>query len=174
LTANLHKIPAGENVPDLLNAIIQVPRGRRLQFVYDAGLGAFRLRGALDPGHAYPADFGFIPSTVAEDGHPLDVLVLTEEPTFTGCIVTCRPIGVLRLTDGVRPDYKVLAVPVTNRVYDAMRDLKDVPNEVLESISAFFVAHPTLSDGHKQEVRDWADADQARDVIFRAWEGFLL
>ena len=88
--------------------------------------------------------------------------------------MTCRPIGVLRLTDGERPDYKVLAVPVTNHVYDAMQDLTDVPNEVLESISAFFVAHPTLSDGRQQEVKDWGDAEQARDVIFRAWEGFLL
>jgi inorganic pyrophosphatase len=169
----LDRISAGDEVPERVNVVIEVTRGSRARYEYDRNLGAFALVAALGEGEGWPADYGFVPSTVSQDGHPLDALVLTAEPTFPGCVVPCRPVGVLNLTDGERSDHKILAVPVAEPGTEDIREIADLPEGTVDRITAFFTAHPTVS-GQEESVEGWDDAESARDVIFKAWEGFLV
>lgn len=170
---SLHQIPAGAKVPDSVNAVIETPMNSRSRYRYDEELGVFRIVAHLSPGTAYPADYGFVPSTVAQDGRPLDIFVLTDEPTFPGCVVDCRPVGVLDLEDERgQVDHKVLAVPLHNPRYQAMQCLADLPAGVTDRIRAFFLANPLVS-GKKEDVAGWADRERAGKLVFLAWEGFL-
>lgn len=172
MASGLHRIPAGGHVPDRVNAVIETPMGCRVRYEYDLDLEAFRLVTCLTPGAAYPADYGFIPSTTSPDGEPIDVFVLTDEASFPGCLIECRPVAVLRLTVGDVPDDKILAVPTSDSTFGHIRDLPDVPADVATRIHAFFRANPLLS-GTRREVGEWEDAAAARKTIFLAWEGFL-
>jgi inorganic pyrophosphatase len=169
---SLLRLPAGERVPDRLNAVVETPMHSRGRYEYDLRLSAFRLVARLAPGITYPLDYGFIPSTMSVDGFPLDVFLLVEEPTFPGCVIECRPVAVLNLTDGRRPDHKILAVPFHNEKFAGIQDLPDVPPHLLESVAAFLRANPLLS-GAREEVGAWEGVEAAKQVIFLAWEGFL-
>src|SRR6266545_4624593 len=103
-------LPIGGGCPDIVNAVIEIPSGQVNKYEYDKKLHIFRLdRSLFSPVH-YPGDYGFIPSTLSSDGDPLDVLVLVDAPSFPGCLMTVRPIGVLRMIDQGRNDEKILAV----------------------------------------------------------------
>src|SRR5260221_3784 len=102
--------PIGEGAPDEVNAVIEIPRGQTNKYEYDKALHVFRLdRNLYSPAH-YPGDSGFIPSTLSKDEDPLDVLVLVDAPSFTGCVMTVRPIGFLEMVDQGQGDEKALAV----------------------------------------------------------------
>ncbi|MCU0727560.1 MAG: inorganic diphosphatase [Planctomycetes bacterium] len=169
---SLLRLPAGERVPDRLNAVVETPMHSRGRYEYDLRLSAFRFAARLSPGVTYPLDYGFIPSTMSVDGFPLDVFLLGDEPTFPGCVIECRPVGLLNLTDGRRPDHKILAVPLFNENLAGVRDLPDVPPGILERLSEFLRANPLLS-GSREDVGEWEGAEAAKQVIFLAWEGFL-
>jgi len=173
MTKYLHQIPAGEEVPSRIDAVIESPRGSRVRYAYDPEIGAFRYFEVLPEDQGYPAAYGFIPSTMDLDGEPLDILVLSAESTFPGCVVSCRPIGVLVLSDGNTPDHKILAVPLRGDQFENVEDLGELPEGTTDELATFFSAHPTLS-GFEQEVVGWKGPEAARDVIFRAWEGFLV
>src|SRR5215813_5335987 len=120
------KLPIGSNVPDRVNAVIEIPQGSVHKYEYDKELHVFRLdRTLYSPVH-YPGDYGFIPSTLSDDGDPLDVLVLVDAPSFTGCIMTVRPIGVLSMVDQQSEDEKILAVGVNNPVYQDLKDYTEL------------------------------------------------
>ncbi len=170
---SLIRIPAGEKVPDRINAVVETPLRSRGRYEYDERYGAFRLVARLAGGTAYPADYGFIPSTMAEDGYPLDVFIVADEPTFPGCVVECRPVAVLHLSDGTRPDHKILAVPVDSESCRDFHDLTDVPAALIDGISALFGVNPRIS-GAPEQIVGWEGAEAARRVIFLAWEGFLV
>src|SRR5205809_7098323 len=111
---NYLTLPIGEGAPDEVNAVIEIPRGQTNKYEYDKQLNVFRLdRNLFSPVH-YPGDYGFIPSTLSDDGDPLDVLVLVDAPSFTGCVMNVRPVGMLRMVDQGREDEKVLAVGKNN------------------------------------------------------------
>ncbi|MHC4472141.1 MAG: inorganic diphosphatase [Planctomycetota bacterium] len=169
----INKIPAGLDVPRRIDAVIESPRGSRIRYAYDAEIDAFRFFAELEGDQGYPAAYGFVPSTMSLDGEPLDVLILSSEPTFTGCVVSCRPVAVLVLTDGNRPDHKILAIPTRSVRYADVEDFDDLPEGIADELAEFFSAHPNLS-GFEQEVVGWEGADSARDVVFKAWEGFLI
>ena len=169
---SLLRLPAGERVPDRLNAVVETPMHSRARYEYDLRLSAFRLVAQLSPGISYPLDYGFIPSTMSTDGFPLDVFLLGDEPTFPGCVIECRPVAVLNLSDGHRPDHKILAVPIHNDRLAGIADLPDVPSPILDRISEFLRANPMLSGAH-EIVGDWEGAEAAKHVVFLAWEGFL-
>ena len=111
LTNYLH-LPVGANAPEEINVVVEIPQGSRNKYEYDKNLNIFRLDRALHSPVYYPGDYGFMPQTLAEDGDPLDVLILVEQPTFPGCLVVARPIGMLKMIDDGLPDDKILAVPV--------------------------------------------------------------
>lgn len=112
------KLPVGDEYPDAVNAVIEIPGDAVNKYEYDKKLNVFRLdRNLYSPVH-YPGDYGFIPSTLSEDGDPLDVLVMVDAPSFPGCVMTVRPIGLLEMLDQGVLDEKVLAVGKTNPRYN--------------------------------------------------------
>ena len=113
---------------------------------------------------SYPADYGFIEGTLAEDGDPLDALVLVSEPTFPGCRVRVRPVGVFHMTDEKGPDEKVLCVPLRDSAWMRVSDVHDIPPELRNEIEHFFAVYKDL-EGKRVEVRGWGDAAAARKVI---------
>lgn len=128
-----------------LNVIVETPRTSRCKFRHDPETGLFRLGFFLPTGLAFPYDFGFVPSTCAEDGDPLDVLILMDEPTFPGCLVVARPIGVIeaRQTERGRSfrNDRVLAIASESRVHAHVRTLRDVGARALGDLEDFFVAY---------------------------------
>ena len=112
-----HDLPAGPRPPDHVTAVVEIPRGSRNKYELDKVTGLLRLDRVLYSAVHYPGDYGFIPRTLHEDGDPLDILVMINEPTFPGCHIDCRPLGVLRMLDRGEPDDKVLAVPVNDPYY---------------------------------------------------------
>lgn len=136
-----------------IDAVVETPGGSRNKFIYDEKRGLFRLHKILPRGSAFPYDFGFIPNTLAEDGDPIDVMVLGEEPTFTGCVVGVRLVGVVearQTKDGrtIRND-RLIGVPEGPRIRPAVRSIDDLAPRLLEQIELFFVAY------NKYEGRDF-------------------
>src|ERR1700733_10670301 len=109
--SNRLDLPIGDRAPEEINVVVEIPEGSRNKYEYDKALDIFRLDRALHSPVYYPGDYGFVPRTLAFDDDSLDVLILVSEPTFSGCLVVARPIGILSMTDDGKSDDKVLAVP---------------------------------------------------------------
>ncbi len=168
---NYLELPVGENAPELVNAVIEIPLDGINKYEYDKKLHVFRLdRNLYSPVH-YPGDYGFIPSTLAEDGDPLDVLVLTDSPSFTGCLQLVRPIGVLEMIDQGQPDEKILAVGESNPRYKDVTEYTQVDPHTLRAIKHFFSIYKDL-EGKRVEARGWMDAAAARKLIVKAQRAF--
>ena len=168
---NYLELPVGENAPELVNAVIEIPLDGINKYEYDKKLHVFRLdRNLFSPVH-YPGDYGFIPSTLAEDGDPLDVLVLVDTPSFTGCVLEVRPIGVLDMIDQGQPDEKILAVGESNPRYKNVSEYSEVYPHILKEIKHFFSIYKDL-EGKRVEVRGWKDAAAAREIITKARVAF--
>jgi len=160
-------LPIGERSPDLVNAVIEIPLASVNKYEYDKKLHVFHLdRTLYSPVH-YPGDYGFIPSTLADDGDALDVLVLVPAPSFAGCLIEVRPIGVLEMLDqGVR-DEKVLAVPQNDPVYRDVKNYSEIYPHVLKEIQHFFSIYKDLEKKRTQMI-GWHDVDVARGLIRKA------
>jgi len=157
-------LPIGDVAPDEVNAVIEIPRGQTNKYEYDKQLHVFRLdRNLYSPVH-YPGDYGFIPSTLSDDGDPLDVLVLVDAPSFTGCVMTVRPIGMLLMVDQEREDEKILAVGTNNPIYKDVRDYAQLYPHVLLEIEHFFTIYKEL-EAKTTRIEGWKDAADARDII---------
>ena len=131
-------IPPGSNPPELVTAVIEIPRGSRNKYELDKDTGMMKLDRVLYSAVHYPGDYGFIPRTLFEDGDPLDILVRINEPTFPGCLIEVRPIGVLRMLDKGEPDDKILAVPAADPFHNEYFDIADLPQHYLAEIEHFF------------------------------------
>jgi inorganic pyrophosphatase len=151
-----------------LDVIVEIPKGSRNKYEMDHRLGRIRLDRMLFTSTQYPLDYGFVPGSLAEDGDPLDAMVLLEEPTFPGCEVRVRSIGVFWMHDEHGPDAKILTVPARDIRYDDVRDLADVPQHVLEEIAHFFDIYKSLEPGKSTDVRGWQDRQIADQVISQA------
>jgi inorganic pyrophosphatase len=161
---NLTQLPSGPEPPHLVYAVVEIPRGDRNKYEYDARLGLFRLDRVLYSAVHYPADYGFIPRTRAADGDPVDILVMTSEPTFTGCLIEVRPVGLLRMRDEKGEDEKILAVPAVDPYYYDTRELVDVPQHFLREVEHFFRVYKDLE--HKTvETFGWEGRTAALQVI---------
>lgn len=158
------RLPVGQRAPQLVNAIIEIPKGSVNKYEYDKQLQVFRLdRTLFSPVH-YPGDYGFIPSTLGLDGDPLDVLVLLESATFPGCLMEVRPIGVLRMMDQGRGDEKILAVAESDPVYREVRDYPQMFTHTLREIEHFFSIYKNL-EGKQTEIAGWDGVEAARRII---------
>jgi inorganic pyrophosphatase len=169
---NYLHLPLGENQPDEINVIVEIPEKSRNKYEYDKALDIFRLDRALHSAIHYPGDYGFAPQTLALDGDPLDVLVLVIEPTFPGCLVSARPIGLLEMTDGDKEDDKILAVPVGEPAFDEIHNYTQIFPHLLRKVSHFFETYKQL-EGKHTKVGDWRDAAYARRVIGESYQRFL-
>jgi len=161
---NYLSLPVGEGAPDEVNAVIEIPRGQTNKYEYDKALQVFRLdRNLYSPVH-YPGDYGFIPSTLSDDGDPLDVLVLVDAPSFPGCVMTVRPIGFLEMVDQGQGDEKVLAVGTNNPIYKEVRDYQELYPHLLLEIEHFFTFYKEL-EAKTTRIVGWRDAGRAREII---------
>lgn len=152
----------------VIDVIVEIPQGSRNKYEMDHRTGRIRLDRMLFTATRYPLDYGFIPDTLAEDGDPLDAMVLLAEPSFPGCMVAARPVGVFWMTDEHGPDAKILTVPASDPRYAGLRDLADVPAHVLEEIGHFFDIYKELEPGKATDVRGWQDRDAAERAITEA------
>jgi len=152
--------------PDIkaVEAIVEIPRGSRNKYEYDSETGVIRLDRVLFSAVHYPGDYGFIPGTHAPDGDPVDVLILVEEPTFPGCRVLVRPIGLLLMRDGKGRDEKVLGVPVADPRFAEVNDLNDLPQHWLAEIQTFFDTYKAL-EGEEVTTQGWRGAGEASRVL---------
>jgi inorganic pyrophosphatase len=161
---NYLALPAGEGAPDEVNAVIEISRGQTNKYEYDKQLNVFRLdRNLYSPVH-YPGDYGFIPSTLSDDGDPLDVLVLVDAPSFTGCLMTVRPIGMLEMVDQERQDEKILAVGTNNPIYHGVLDYSQLYPHLLLEIEHFFSVYKAL-EAKSTRISGWKDAQHARAIV---------
>jgi inorganic pyrophosphatase len=150
-----------------VDVTIEIPKGQRNKYEMDHDTGRIRLDRMLFTATRYPADYGFIEGTLGEDGDPLDALVLVEEPTFPGCLIRCRPIGLFRMSDENGPDDKVLCVPAGDpRVQ--VRDVHELPTFELREIQHFFEVYKDLEPGKNVETEAWAGRGEAERVIEEA------
>lgn len=166
-----HDLPVGKHPPDLITAIIEIPGGSRNKYELDKDSGLFRLDRVLCSAVHYPGDYGFIPRTLSEDGDPCDVLVLIREPTFVGCAIAARPIGVLRILDRGEPDEKILAVPAEDPFQNEYFDIADVPQHLLREVEHFFQIYKDL-EGKRVQVLGWAKSEVAMAEVTRAMERY--
>lgn len=169
------RVSPGPDVPDVLHAIVEIPKGRRSKFEVDKETGLLRLDRYLYSSLHYPGDYGFIPQTLAEDGDPLDILVMVNEATFSGCLIEARPIGLFRMQDKGDNDYKVLAVPSSDPIFAEYHDLWRVPPHFLREVEHFFGTYKEL-EGVQGEVKvktlGWEGPDKARAEILACIERF--
>jgi len=153
---------------DLVDILVETPQGSRKKYEYDKERKGMRLDRRLFSATVYPADYGFIPDTVGEDGEALDALVLTEEPTFPGCWVTGRAIGVFWIAyDGAR-EAKILTVPDGDPTWDAVHDIDDVPDHLRDEISQFFDVYKALEPGRTPKPDGYEGRTTALEVIAEA------
>ncbi|HWP34913.1 MAG TPA: inorganic diphosphatase [Thermodesulfobacteriota bacterium] len=149
--------------------MIEIPRGSRNKYEWDRRRGAFRLDRVLYASVHYPGDYGFIPDTLAEDGDPLDILVLVEQPSFTGCLIEARPVGMLEMADDKGRDLKILAVPAVDPRFDEIADLSALPGHWKLEIAEFFEIYKRL-EGKRTDVGGWHGAAAAWAAILEAEE----
>jgi len=161
---NYLELPTGREVPNVINAIIEIPKGSSNKYEYDKELNVFRLdRTLYSPVH-YPGAYGFIPRTHAEDGDPLDVVVIVEHDTFTGCLIEVRPLGVLIMRDDAGLDHKILAVPVNDPRMREVHGLQHLASHYLAEVDYFFNIYKDL-EGKKSDTYGWEDRLVAHQVI---------
>jgi inorganic pyrophosphatase len=151
---------------------VEIPTGSRNRYEYDADLGMFRLDRMLFSSVQYPAEYGFVQRTLAEDGDPLDAMVLVAEPTFTGCAIEVKPVGLFKMWDEKGLDHKILCVPVADPRWNFLDDIPDVPPHLLREIEHFFSIYKDL-EMKQTRVEGWESAEQAWEVIHRAREAYL-
>jgi inorganic pyrophosphatase len=169
---NYLELPIGDRSPEVIDAVIEIPFEGINKYEYDKKLHIFRLdRNLYSPVH-YPGDYGFIPSTLSEDGDPLDVLVLVDAPSFSGCVMQVRPIGVLEMLDQGIPDEKILAVGKNNPRYTDVWNYSEIYPHILKEITHFFSIYKDL-EGKRVEIKGWKDAEAGRRVVTESAKRFL-
>ena len=151
-----------------VEVVIEIPKGQRNKYEIDHETGRMRLDRMLFTSTRYPADYGFIEDTLGGDGDPLDALVLLEEPTFPGCLVTARVIGMFRMTDENGPDDKVLCVPAHDPRAEHLRDIHHVPEFDRLEIQHFFEVYKDLEPGKWVKIIGWEGPDRARQLLIEA------
>ena len=146
-----------------VDVVVEIPRGSRNKYEMDKERGVIRLDRRLFSATMYPADYGFIPETLGGDGDPLDALVLLDDPTFPGCWIAARPVGVFWMEDDKGPDAKILCVPAGDPRWDHVQDIGDVPEPLRAEIEHFFDVYKTLEPDKHADVRGY-------EGVVAAWQ----
>jgi len=164
-------LPLGDKSPEVVNVVVEIPLQSVNKYEYDKKMHVFRLdRNLYSPVH-FPGDYGFLPSTLSCDGDALDVLVLVDNPSFPGCVMEVRPIGVLDVFDQGVHDEKLLAVGNSNPRYTDVRDYSEIFPHILLEITHFFSIYKDL-EGKRVETRGWQDAVAARKLIVESQKSY--
>lgn len=168
---NLLALPIGKNAPHEVHAVIEVPQGSTNKYEYDPDLNVVMLDRVLYSAMYYPGDYGFIPSTLADDGDPVDVVVLMSFPTLPGVVMNVRPLGFLEMSDEKGRDQKVLAVPVDDPRFADYQELSDVPSHKLEEIAYFFDRYKDL-EGKEVTIGAWSGKAETLAMIEESMVAF--
>ncbi|MEW5888894.1 MAG: inorganic diphosphatase [Pseudomonadota bacterium] len=165
---NLDRVTSGRALPNDFNVIIEIPmHGEPIKYEVDKETGAMFVDRFMSTSMRYPCNYGYIPHTIAGDGDPVDVLVLSPVPLLTGVVVRCRPIGMLRMTDEAGSDAKLLAVPIDKltNLYRNIETPRDLPEIVLSQIAHFFEHYKDLEPGKWVKVEGWVGPEEAKQEI---------
>ncbi len=165
----LKHISAGKDVPHDLNVIIEIPAGSNIKYEVDKDSGAVFVDRFVAMPMFYPANYGFINATLADDGDPTDALVITPQPVAPGTVIRCRPVGILNMEDESGLDEKIIAVPHSKvtTLYNSVQELSDLPTLLVDQIKAFFETYKDLEEGKWVKVVGWEDSQSAKDKINR-------
>ncbi len=171
---DITKIPAGKNPPEDIFVVVEIPQGSSIKYEVDKESGAVFVDRFLFTAMYYPFNYGFIPNTLADDGDPTDVLVISSEAVVPGSVIRCRPIGMLEMEDEAGIDTKIIAVPVSklDRTFENIKDIKDLPEATLEKIKHFFEHYKELEKGKWVKVKDFKSAEEAKKDIQKAIDNF--
>lgn len=153
------------------DVLIEIPKGSRNKYEYDFALKKIRYDRMIFSSMMYPADYGFVPETLALDGDPLDVLVLVTEATFPGCVMEVKPIGVFHMTDEKGPDEKVICVPVSDPVWNKINDLSELNPHLIKEIEHFFKVYKDL-EKKKVDVGGWGEQKEAKEIVSKCIQRF--
>ena len=167
-----HDLSAGPNVPEVVHAVIEIPKGSRNKYEYSKTDGVLKLDRVLYSPMFYPSDYGFIPKTLFGDGDPTDILVMMNEPTFPGCVIEARPIGMFKMIDKGELDYKVLAVPADDPYFKDYKDLSDLPAHYLREVEHFFMTYKQLQ-GTTVQSEGWVGAAETKTAISESLQTYL-
>ncbi|MBK9974079.1 MAG: inorganic diphosphatase [Planctomycetes bacterium] len=162
-----HDLEVGPKPPELLHAVVEIPKGSRNKYEIDKAGGFIKLDRVLYSSLVYPGDYGIIPRTLHDDGDPLDHLTIVTEPTFPGCVLTVRPIGLFGMLDRGDKDDKVLCVPLNDPLFSTWHDLKDLQPHFLREVAHFFEVYKDL-EGQRTKVIGWQGRDAAHAEILRS------
>lgn len=154
-----------------VTVMIEIPKGSRNKYEYDKEKKMLKFDRMLFSAVHYPSDYGFILNTLAEDGDPLDALVLVWEPTFPGCLIEAIPVGLFKMWDEKGPDQKILCVPVLDPLWNHIERLEDLPPHLLKEIEHFFRIYKDLEE-KKTGIEGWEDREAALRVIKEAQQRY--
>lgn len=157
-------IETGPKVPSVINVIVEIPKGSQNKYEYDKKHGVVKLDRVLFSPFFYPGEYGIIPQTFAEDGDPMDALVLVTNPTYPGVLIESRPIGMLQMKDGGEMDDKILCVAKDDVRFENINDLSDLEKHIPKEIAHFFASYKQL-EGKKVEILGWKNAASAKKAI---------
>jgi inorganic pyrophosphatase len=155
---------------EVLTCRVEIPKGSRNKYEYDLELGAIKLDRFVSASVVYPTDYGYVFDTLAPDGDPLDVLLCVSEPTFPGCIVEAKPIGLLKMADEKGPDDHVVCVPCHDPAWNQLDDIDQLPRQLRDEIRHFFSIYKDLDSGRHSETTGWAGREAALETISEARE----
>jgi inorganic pyrophosphatase len=170
---SFNNVSAGKNLPDEVNVIIEIPANADpIKYEVDKETGTLWVDRFMSTPMFYPCNYGFVNDTLSLDGDPVDVLVPTPYPLQAGCVIKCRPVGVLKMTDESGEDAKVIAVPVSklSKEYDHIQDINDVPELLRAQITHFFERYKELEKGKWVKVEGWGDVNDAKQEIMSSFE----
>ena len=162
-------VKSGPSAPEVVYAVVEIPRGSRNKYEYDKEKEAFVLDRVLYSPFHYPGEYGIIPKTLWDDGDPMDILVLMDQPTFPGCIIETRPVGLMKMMDTGEKDDKIIGIPVDDARFSDIKDIEDLPKHILKEIGHFFSQYKKLQ-GKETEVLGWEGHKKAFEAIKRSIE----
>jgi inorganic pyrophosphatase len=161
-----HDVSCGEDVPSMINVIVEIPKGSKNKYEIDKESGLIRLDRAMKSAQDYPFDYGFVPQSLWDDGDALDVVLLTTYPLHPGILVEARPVAVMRMIDGGEGDDKIIAVPKNDPRWEDVQDLSDVNKHTIKEIQHFFETYKTI-DGKKVEITGVEDKAAAQAAVIK-------
>ena len=166
-----HDVETGADIPEIINVVVEIPRGSQNKYEYDKKHNMIKLDRVLFSPFHYPGDYGIVPQTLSEDGDPLDALVLVTNPTYPGILMEARPIGVLRMKDDGVLDDKIVCVSVNDPRYLHTADISDVEDHYRSEIAHFFQVYKEL-EGKRVEILGWEPAGEAKSVIIESVKNY--
>lgn len=164
----LNQVTSGKNLPNEINVIIEIPMNSGpVKYEVDKSAGVLRVDRFMTSTMCYPANYGYVPHTLSLDGDPVDVLVVAPVPLLSGSVISCRPIGMLEMTDESGQDAKILAVPTTKitKLYQDIQTIEDLPAQLKQSIEHFFKHYKDLEEGKWVKIEGWKGLEAAHAEI---------